>query len=80
MRSRKHDDPTGLPLCISLVEPGLVHDITAARTHCLGALCPVAATGTLSPTDKGYPNAGIGMRTPSGSIVWERTIAPTTPC
>ena len=69
-----------MPLCISLMEPGLVHDITAARTDCLEALCPVAATGTLSPTDKGYQNAGIGMHTPSGAIVWERTIAPTTPC
>lgn len=36
-------DPKGFPLWISPVEPGSIHDITAAREHCLGALYPTAA-------------------------------------
>jgi len=37
--------PGGFPLWVSSVEPGSVHDITAARTHALPALYHAAATG-----------------------------------
>jgi hypothetical protein len=37
--------PDGLPLWVSDVEPGSVHDITAARIHALPALYRAAATG-----------------------------------
>lgn len=57
-------DPTGFPLWTSPVEPGSTHDITAAREHCLGALYPVAATGTPTLADKGYQGTGIGVHTP----------------
>ena len=30
--------PDGLPIWISPVEPGSIHDLTAARDHVLGAL------------------------------------------
>ena len=57
--------PNGLPLWISDPEPGSVHDITAARTHVLGALYWAAAHLDL-PTlaDGGYDGAGIGVHTP----------------
>jgi hypothetical protein len=35
--------PDGFPLWVSGVEPGSVHDITAARLHALPALCRAAA-------------------------------------
>lgn len=57
-------DSTGFPLWASPVEPGSTHDLTAAREHCLGALYPVAATGTPTLADKGYQGAGIGVLTP----------------
>lgn len=37
--------PDGFPVWISEVEPGSVHDLTAAREHVLGALYAAAATG-----------------------------------
>ena len=37
--------PDGFPLWVSDVEPGSVHDITAARIHALPALYRAAATG-----------------------------------
>ncbi|MEO3781750.1 transposase family protein [Actinocorallia sp. B10E7] len=49
--------PTGLPLWVSDAESGSVHDLTAARTHLLGALYAAAADG-------GYEGAGIGVLTP----------------
>ncbi|WP_425464593.1 transposase family protein [Nocardia yunnanensis] len=57
--------PDGFPLWISDAEPGSTHDITAARTHVLGALCWAAAHLDL-PTlaDAGYDGAGIGVHTP----------------
>ena len=57
-------DPTGFPVWSSEAEPGSVHDITAARTHCLGALYKSAADGVPTLTDKGYEGAGIGVHSP----------------
>jgi hypothetical protein len=45
--------PDGFPLWVSEVEPGSVHDITAARLHALPALA-----------DPGYDGAGIGIHIP----------------
>jgi DDE superfamily endonuclease len=45
--------PGGFPLWISPVEPGSVHDITAARTHALPALYRAAATGLPTLADPG---------------------------
>jgi hypothetical protein len=55
--------PDGFPLWVSPVEPGSVHDITAARTHALPALYHAAADlPTLA--DPGYDGAGIGIYIP----------------
>ena len=56
--------PGGFPLWISPVEPGSVHDITAARTHALPALYRAAATGLPTLADPGYDGAGIGIHIP----------------
>lgn len=56
--------PNGLPLWVSEVEPGSVHDLTAAREHVLGALYAAAATGLPTLADGGYEGAGIGVHTP----------------
>jgi len=57
--------PDGLPIWTSVVEPGSVHDLTAARAHVLGALYWAASQLRL-PTlaDGGYAGAGIGVHTP----------------
>lgn len=57
--------PNGFPLWLSHVEPGSVHDLTAAREHVLGALYAAAAHHDL-PTlaDPGYEGAGHGVYTP----------------
>lgn len=56
--------PGGFPAWTSAVEPGSVHDITAARAHCLGALYRAASQGVPTLADKGYQGAGIGVHTP----------------
>jgi hypothetical protein len=56
--------PTGFPLWISDVEPGSVHDLTAAREHVLAALYAAAARGLPSLADGGYDGTGIGVHTP----------------
>jgi hypothetical protein len=62
--------PDGFPLWVSAVEPGSVHDITAARAHALPALYRAAAAGLPALDDPGYEGAGIGIlipvRQPSG--------------
>ena len=55
--------PDGFPLWVSPVEPGSVHDITAARTHALPALCHAAAD-LPALADLGYDGAGIGICIP----------------
>lgn len=56
--------PTGLPLWISEVEPGSLHDLTCARHHVLGALYAAAAAGLPTLADGGYDGSGIGVFTP----------------
>lgn len=56
--------PTGYPEWVSPVEPGSVHDITAARAHVLPALYPAATRGLPTLTDKGYIGAGVGIIVP----------------
>ena len=56
--------PNGFPLFVSEVEPGSVHDLTAARLHVLGALYAAASTGLVTLADAGYEGAGIGVITP----------------
>ncbi|MBB4919121.1 transposase family protein [Streptosporangium saharense] len=56
--------PCGLPPWVSDVEPGSVHDLTAARAHVLGALYKAAAGGLPTLADSGYDGAGIGILTP----------------
>jgi DDE superfamily endonuclease len=56
--------PNGFPLWISPVEPGSVHDITAARAHALPALYRAAAAGLPALADPGYDGAGIGIYLP----------------
>ena len=53
--------PDGFPLWVSKLEPGSVHDITAARAHALPALYRPAATGLPTLADPGYDGAGIGI-------------------
>jgi DDE superfamily endonuclease len=54
-----------LPLWVSAVEPGSVHDLTAAREHVLGALYWAASQlGLPTLADGGYDGAGIGVHTP----------------
>lgn len=56
--------PDGLPIWVSPVEPGGVHDLVAAETHVLGALYAAAAHGLPTLADPGYAGAGIGVHTP----------------
>ena len=56
--------PDGFPLWISDVEPGSVHDLTAARIHALPALYWAAAAQLPTLADPGYDGAGIGIHIP----------------
>jgi hypothetical protein len=56
--------PDGFPLWVSDVQPGSVHDITAARAHALPALYRAAAAGLPTLADPGYEGAGIGILIP----------------
>ena len=56
--------PDGFPAWVSDVEPGSVHDLTAARAHVLGALYAAAARGLPTLADPGYDGAGHGVHTP----------------
>ena len=56
--------PDGFPLWVSEVEPGSVHDLTAARTHALPALYRAAAADLPTLADPGYDGAGIGIHIP----------------
>ncbi|MDU0347706.1 transposase family protein [Actinomyces sp. MRS3W] len=57
-------DSTGYPVWVAPVEPGSTHDLTAARTHVLGAVHKAASQGMPTLADKGYQGAGIGVKTP----------------
>jgi DDE superfamily endonuclease len=58
--------PDGVPVWLSVVEPGCTHDLTAAREHVLPALYAAASQLNL-PTlaDGGYTGAGIGIHVPT---------------
>jgi DDE superfamily endonuclease len=56
--------PDGLPIWISAVEPGSVHDLICAHEHALAALYAAAAQGLPTVADPGYQGAGIGVHTP----------------
>lgn len=56
--------PDGFPVWISDVEPGSVHDVSAARAHVLGALYAAATRGLPTLADPGYEGAGQGVFTP----------------
>lgn len=56
--------PDGLPLWISDVRPGSVHDLTCARGEILGALYASAAAGLPTLADGGYVGAGHGVHVP----------------
>lgn len=56
--------PDGLPVWVSAVSPGSVHDLVAAHEHALGALYAAAARGLPTLADPGYEGAGIGVHTP----------------
>lgn len=58
--------PDGLPVWVLAVTPGSAHNLTAARTHVLGALYWAASHLDL-PTlaDGGCDGAGIGVHTPT---------------
>nr|WP_157996948.1 transposase family protein [Streptomyces otsuchiensis] len=48
---------------VSDVEPGSVHDLTAARIHALPALYPAARDGLPTLADAGYTGAGLRIHT-----------------
>lgn len=57
--------PDGFPLWVADVEPGSVHDLTAAHHHVLAALYWATSQLDLpTPADGGYEGAGIGVHTP----------------
>jgi hypothetical protein len=56
--------PGGFPLWVSDVQPGSVHDLTAARTHALPALYRAAAADLPTLADPGYDGAGTGILIP----------------
>jgi hypothetical protein len=56
--------PDGLPIWVSEVEPGSVHDLTCAHEHALGALYAFAPRGLPTLADPGYQGAGIGIHVP----------------
>ena len=56
--------PGGFPLWVSDVQPGSVHDLTAARTHALPALYRAAAADLPTLADPRYDGAGIGVLIP----------------
>ncbi|WP_237110647.1 transposase family protein [Nonomuraea sp. MG754425] len=70
--------PDGLPLWIGQGEPDSVHDLSAARTHVLGALYTAAAVAAELPTlaDSGYNGIGIGVHTPIKQPQGEQILRP----
>jgi len=53
------------------LEPGSVHDIPAARAHCLGALYAAAGRGLPTLADKGYARTGL--------VAWTSTTSRARP-
>src|SRR5215510_2920055 len=61
--------PTGFPLWVSDVEPGSVHDLTAARIHALPALYH-AAKDLPTLADPGLPGCGHRYPHPPQTAHW----------
>jgi hypothetical protein len=55
--------PSGIPLWVSPVLPGAVHDLTAAREHVLATLRPYLPDLPVL-ADSGYEGAGCGVHVP----------------
>ena len=76
--------PDGFPLWVSEVEPGSVHDLTAACIHALPGLYWAAAIGLPALADPGYVGAGIGVHIPVKQPADGRDLdigtAPATHC
>jgi hypothetical protein len=74
--------PDGSPLRVPEVEPGSVHDLTAARAHAFPALYPAAAAGLPAPADPGYDSASTGIlipvKQPPDARNWTPIPAPAT--
>ena len=75
--------PSGIPLWVSDVLPGNVHDLAAARENVLGVLRPfLDAMPVLA--DPGYEGAGHGVhvpvKKPAGSKSWTLIPVPGTRC
>ena len=70
--------PDGFPLWVSPVEPGSVHDITAARIHALPALYRAAAADVPTLADPGYDGAGIGIHMPARQPTGGRALDTNT--
>jgi hypothetical protein len=76
--SGKHRAPDGVPIAVSQVAPGHLHDLTVARdTGVVGALNWAAAQLDL-PTlaDSGYEGAGQGIKTPIKQPTDGQVLAP----
>ena len=56
--------PSGIPLWVSDVLPGHVHDLAAARQNVLGVLRPFLADLPVL-ADLGYEGAGCGVHVPA---------------
>jgi DDE superfamily endonuclease len=75
--------PSGIPLWVSDVLPGNVHDLAAARENVLGVLRPfLQAMPVLA--DPGYEGAGHGVhvpvKKPAGSKSWTLIPGPAMRC
>jgi hypothetical protein len=68
--------PDGLPIWVSAVQPGSVHDLAAAHEHALGALYAAAARGLPTLADPAYEGAGIGVHTPFKQPTDARRLSP----
>jgi hypothetical protein len=55
--------PDGLPVWVSGVEPGSVHDLAAAHEHALDALYAAATHGLPTLADARHEGAGQGVHT-----------------
>ena len=64
MIAYRADAPDGFPLWVSPVEPGSVHDLTAARIHALPAFYHAAATGLPTVAGHGCEGCGLGVLVP----------------
>jgi hypothetical protein len=67
--------PGGFPLWVSGVEPGSVHDSTAARTHALPGLYAAVAAGLAVLADAGYDGASPAIHIPAKQRRYHRPLS-----